>query len=95
MTRKVSASPHHGARSGKEGADMAGESITFSELFRQQEAASKGLRFTAQPVADDSERFKITPVDGDGNCWCASALVIPVAIRYHAQDDRSHGCVSR
>lgn len=58
---------------------MTGESISFAELFEQQAKEARGLRVTAQPIADDSERVKITPVDSDGNCWCSSSLVIPVA----------------
>jgi hypothetical protein len=58
---------------------MAGETITFAELFEQQDAASVGLRVTAQQIPDDAEHVKVTPVDADGNCWCASALVVPVA----------------
>ena len=58
---------------------MAGETISFEELFEQQNAASTALRFAAQQIPDDSEHVKVTPVDAGGNCWCSSALVIPVA----------------
>jgi hypothetical protein len=58
---------------------MAGEPISFEELFEQQNAASTALRFAAQQIPDDSEHVKVTPVDADGNCWCSSAIVIPVA----------------
>jgi hypothetical protein len=58
---------------------MAGEIISFDFLFEQQNTASTVLRFTAQQIPDDSEHVKVTPVDAAGNCWCPSALVIPVA----------------
>lgn len=55
---------------------MTGSTISFDELFAQQDAATGGLRFTVQQIPDDSAQVKITPVDEAGNCWCSSALVI-------------------
>ena len=53
---------------------MAGETISFEELFEQQNAASTALRFAAQQIPDDSEHVKVTPVDADGKCWCSRSL---------------------
>jgi hypothetical protein len=76
---------------------MAGEIISFAELFERQNAASVGLLVTAQQIPDDSEHVRITPVDGDGNCRCASALVIPVAsvASLRSTDDMAVCCGTR
>lgn len=76
---------------------MAGENISFEELFEQQNTASMALRFTAQQIPDDSEHVKVTPVGADGNCWCSSALVIPVAsvASLRSTDDMAVCCGKR
>jgi hypothetical protein len=76
---------------------MVGETISFEELFEQQNAASTALRFAAQQIPGDSEHVKVTPVDADGSCWCSSALVIPVAsvASLRSTDDMTVCCGKR